>query len=318
MFAFNSTFGSQGTAIANLGNYSVFYRPRGIAHAYYTDGAAVNPLIKSFLLVSDSSNHRVLMYDLSGSSPSIYSLFGNTSGSSGTGDNDLNAPQQVAYCYKNKRIAIADSENNRIMIWQLSGSGSVSNSFFTKLGGPRGSTDGVFSSPAGVAFAMDGNIVVADTSNSKIQIFNSNGGHIRTWGTYGTANGQLNYPRSVAINLVGHVIVGCLNGVQIFDQIGTFVSKLPGSLNDSGVAVDNIGQVIVADYNNHRIHLFTSGGILITTFGSLGFGTGEFNQPAAVTVDNSGKIYVCERSNHRISIFTNPPPPQQAGGSGVN
>jgi surface protein len=325
MFAFDSTFGSQGSG---TGNYSVFYRPRGIAHAYYTDGAAVNPLIKSFLLVSDSSNHRVLMYDLSGSSPSIYSLFGNTSGSSGAGDNDLNAPQQVAYCYKNKRIAIADSENNRIMIWQLySGSGSVAHNFFTKLGGPRGSTNGVFSSPAGVAFDMDGNIVVADTTNSRIQIFNSNGGHLRTWGTYGTANGQLNYPRSVAINSVGHVIVGGIGGVQIFDQFGTFVTKFPGMLNDSSVAVDNsaIGQVIVADYDSHKIHLFTSGGTLIRTVGSgsggSGSGNGEFNNPAAVTVDNSGRMYVCERSNHRISIFTNPappPPPQQAGGGGVD
>jgi hypothetical protein len=137
----------------------------------------------------------------------------------------------------------------------------------------------------------------------------------------------LNYPRSVAINSVGHVIVGGIGGVQIFDQFGTFVTKFPGMLNDSSVAVDNsaIGQVIVADYDSHKIHLFTSGGTLIRTVGSgsggSGSGNGEFNNPAAVTVDNSGRMYVCERSNHRISIFTNPappPPPQQAGGGGVD
>jgi surface protein len=323
MFVFVQHFGSEGTAIANLGNYNVFYRPQGIAHAYYTDGAAVN---KSFLIVSDSTNNRALMYDLSGALPSIHTVFGRTNGTSGTGDNELNTPREVAYCYKNKRIAITDSKNHRIMIWQLgSGAGTVSINFFTKFGS-FGTTNGQFNTPSGVAFDMDGNIVVADTLLSRIQIFNSNGTHIRTWGTNGTLDQTLDYPRSVAINSVGHVIVGggwagvtSSSGVRIFDQYGTFVTKFPGGLSDSSVAVDNspIGNIIVADYVNHTIHLYTSGGTLIRTYG----GSGQFNQPAAVTVDNSGKIYVCERLNHRISIFTNPappPPPQQAGGGGVD
>jgi hypothetical protein len=324
MFAFVQHFGSEGTAINNLGNYNVFYRPQGIAHAYYTDGAAVN---KSFLIVSDSANNRALMYDLSGSLPSIHTVFGRTNGTSGTGDDQLNTPREVAYCYKNKRIAITDSKNHRIMIWQLgSGAGTVSINFFTKFGS-FGTTNGQFNTPSGVAFDMDGNIVVADTFLSRIQIFNSNGTHIRTWGTTnGTLDQRLDYPRSVAINSVGHLIIGggwaggtSSSGVRIFDQYGTFVTKFPGDLSDSSVAVDNspIGNIIVADYVNHIIRLYTSGGTLIRTYGTYGASV-QFNQPAAVTVDNSGKIYVCERLNNRISIFTNPPPPPQAGGGGVD
>jgi hypothetical protein len=327
MFAFVQHFGSEGTAINNLGNYNVFYRPQGIAHAYYTDGAAVN---KSFLFVSDSANNRVLMYDLSGSSPSIYGVFGQHNGSSGTGDNDLHTPREVAYCYKNKRIAITDSKNHRIIIWELYTSlGNVGVRFFTKFGS-LGTTNGQFNTPSGVAFDMDGNIVVADTFLNRIQIFNSNGTHIRTWGTTnGTLDQRLDYPRSVAINSVGHLIIGggwtgntSSSGVRIFDQYGTFVTKFPGDLSDSSVAVDNspIGNIIVADYVNHIIRLYTSGGTLIRTYGTYGASV-QFNQPAAVTVDNSGKIYVCERLNNRISIFTNPappPPPQQAGGGGVD
>jgi hypothetical protein len=324
MFAFVQHFGSEGTAINNLGNYNVFYRPQGIAHAYYTDGAAVN---KSFLIVSDSANNRALMYDLSGPLPSIHTVFGRTNGTSGTGDDQLNTPREVAYCYKNKRIAITDSKNHRIMIWQLgSGAGTVSINFFTKFGS-FGTTNGQFNTPSGVAFDMDGNIVVADTFLSRIQIFNSNGTHIRTWGTTnGTLDQRLDYPRSVAINSVGHLIIGggwaggtSSSGVRIFDQYGTFVTKFPGDLSDSSVAVDNspIGNIIVADYVNHIIRLYTSGGTLIRTYGTYGASV-QFNQPAAVTVDNSGKIYVCERLNNRISIFTNPPPPPQAGGGGVD
>jgi hypothetical protein len=283
-----------------------------VAHGYNWNDGYDN---QSSLFVSDTTRHIVLRYNLIPTTENLaiatYSgvAYGTTN-SSGTGANHLYNPRQVAYNYNTKRIAIADWGNDRIVTRSVNGS-------FTISFGTTGTANGRFNKPSGVAFDTSGNIVVADTGNNRIQIFNgSNYSHIRTWGTYGTVDGLLNSPRHVAITAFGHVIVADNNRVQIFDQYGTFITRLPGTFIYPGVTVDNIGQIIVADEYD-QMHLFTSGGTLIRTFGSLGSGNGEFNNPHAVTVDNFGRIYVSEKTNNRISIFINPAPPQ-AGGGGVN
>jgi len=66
----------------------------------------------------------------------------------------------------------------------------------------------------------------------------------------------------------------------------------------SGVAVDNEGNVYVADVINQRIQKFTTNGSFITTWG------GEFNNPYDVAVNNVGNVYVADTNNCRIKMFT--------------
>ncbi|ETR65202.1 MAG: hypothetical protein OMM_14646, partial [Candidatus Magnetoglobus multicellularis str. Araruama] len=62
----------------------------------------------------------------------------------------------------------------------------------------------------------------------------------------------------------------------------------------------------MADYNNHRIQVFTSSGNYSYSIGSgnSGGGIGEFDGPIGVYVDSSGLIYVADNSNDRIQVFT--------------
>jgi tripartite motif-containing protein 71 len=193
--------------------------------------------------------------------------------------------------------------------------GTTSVTFSTKFGS-LGSINGQFNNPSGVAFDTAGKLYVADTNNSRIQIFQFTSGsvaptHVRTWGSYGSSNGTLNSPVSVAVNAFRHVIVGCLNGVQVFNEFGIFITKFPGELvtGDTSaapyVAVDNVGKVVVANRGNDRIHLFSSGGTPITTFGSSGSGDGQFNQPSGIAVDVYGKIFITDRQNHRFQLLNN-------------
>jgi hypothetical protein len=82
----------------------------------------------------------------------------------------------------------------------------------------------------------------------------------------------------------------------------------------SGVAVDQLGNVYVADRLNHTIRKVTSAGTVTTLAGSPGQsgyadGTGSaarFSQPAGVAVDNKGILYVADEVNCLIrKVSTN-------------
>ncbi len=70
------------------------------------------------------------------------------------------------------------------------------------------------------------------------------------------------------------------------------------------VAVDNSGNLFVAEYHNHRIQKFTTDGAFITKWGSQGSGNGQFSFPSGVAVDKSGYVFVTEQAGNRIQKFT--------------
>ena len=54
---------------------------------------------------------------------------------------------------------------------------------------------------------------------------------------------------------------------------------------------------------NARILKFDRGGRFIKSFGKLGKGPGEFDQPHALAMDSKGRLFVGDRSNNRIQIL---------------
>jgi DNA-binding beta-propeller fold protein YncE len=67
-----------------------------------------------------------------------------------------------------------------------------------------------------------------------------------------------------------------------------------------GIAVDRSGNVVVADTNNGRIQRFTPNGIFLNMFGEIGFRPAEFKEPNGIAVDSKGNIYVADTGNHRV------------------
>jgi ATP-dependent protease HslVU (ClpYQ) peptidase subunit len=80
--------------------------------------------------------------------------------------------------------------------------------------------------------------------------------------------------------------------------------------NPTGIAVDDSGNVYVADVSNHKIRKITPAGVVTTFAGSsAGFadGTGtaaQFNNPANVALDASGNVYVVDSGNSKIRKIT--------------
>lgn len=68
-------------------------------------------------------------------------------------------------------------------------------------------------------------------------------------------------------------------------------------------AVDNSGNIYVADTNNNRIQKFDSNGNYLTQWGTYGGGNGQFIFPVGIAVDSSGDVYVSEVGIDRIQKF---------------
>jgi len=103
--------------------------------------------------------------------------------------------------------------NHRVQVFRAS-DGSCLKAF-----GSKGSGNGFFSSPFGVAVDGKGNIIVADTENHRVQVLRiSDGECLRIIGSRGSGNGQFESPRDVAVDASGRIIVTDAgnNRLQIF------------------------------------------------------------------------------------------------------
>lgn len=97
--------------------------------------------------------------------------------------------------------------------------------------GSLGPSKGQFNAPHGFCLGLDEEIIVADTNNHRIQIFDKDGSFKFQFGVPGKDEGQLWYPRKVAVMRTNSRFVVCDRGnersrMQIFTKNGHFTKKI--------------------------------------------------------------------------------------------
>ena len=88
------------------------------------------------------------------------------------------------------------------------------------------------------------------------------------------------------------------------EKLGTPILTLHEVKEPWGVAINQRGEVIVAEYDGHCVSVFSPSGEKLSTFGTRGSGQGQFRCPRGVTVDGECNILVADFFNHRIQKFT--------------
>ena len=194
---------------------------------------------------------------------------------------------------------------------------------FVRVIGSRGAGNGQFNEPCGgVAFDGEGNLVVCDGNNHRIQVFRySDGTHLRSIGSEGgEGNGQFNVPWGIAFDGAGHIIVSECWGhrvqvlrysdgahVRTIGSEGSGNGQLSGA---SGIAVDGEGNVAIFDSGNARVQVFRlSDGTHIRTIGSKGSGNGQLGGSGGrgynggVAFDSEGNLVVADGDNHRVQVL---------------
>jgi len=181
--------------------------------------------------------------------------------------------------------------------------------------GRRGADVGCFTWPRGIAVNGDGEIVVADSSNHRIQVFDGHGEFLRQFGQYGQADGEFDCLAGVCVNKAnGQIVIADRynHRIQIFTSQGGWIRSFgeegywDGQMSYPwGVACAPDGNIFVCDKENHRVQVFHPNGTFMYSFGRLGCDDGCFENPHYVSVSEDGdKVVVSDSGNHRIQIFT--------------
>ena len=176
---------------------------------------------------------------------------------------------------------------------------------------------GTLSSPRNVAVAADGRVYVADSGNHRIQVFDTDGAPIFTFGENGLEAGQFNEPWSVAVDdEFVYVSDTWNNRIQKFTLDGEYVLQF-GTGGTPAVATEGGGQfygprdimlgdsnkLFVTDTGNHRIQMFTRDGQFLSAVGGQGVRAGEFYEPVGLAIAPDGSVFVADTWNNRIQEF---------------
>ena len=290
--------------------------------------------------IADTGNNRIRLRGTNG----VMTTFAGTGDASFSGDGSaaisatFNAPAGVAVD-TNGNVFVADMQNNRIRridavtgrITTVAGNGSAD---FTGDGGQA--TSAALNWPSGVAVGSDGSLYIADQLNCRIRKVSA-GGIITTLAGNGVPgyNGensnataaQLNYPTSVALDKSDNVYVAdqynnrirkvgvdgsiiTIAGTGDYGYAGDGGPATAALLNyPYGVAVDDLGNVSIADTENACIRFVTPGGVITTIAGNDNFGdygdggpakNALLNYPYGVAVDRYRNIYLADYYNYRI------------------
>lgn len=176
----------------------------------------------------------------------------------GEGAGKLNAPMGVTA--DNKRIYVADANQNRIAVFDTRGK------WLFNIG-RKGQREGELNYPVDAALNPKGGLYVADFYNQRIQVF-SPGGQFR----FSFPQGERIRPTALDIDRNGNVFVTDINSnsVRIYTEKGKLIRSF-GETGEAegkfkfpnGIAVSRDGSAIyVADSQNARIQVFTGQGLL--------------------------------------------------------
>jgi DNA-binding beta-propeller fold protein YncE len=132
--------------------------------------------------------------------------------------------------------------------------------------GKKGNKPGEFVSPNAVVVA-NGNIVVSDSGNDRVQVFNKLG--------------------------------------QFAYLLGDSGKDKTSFLNPRGVGVDARGTIYVVNNLVNTVSGFNSKGEKMFTFGAMGNQPDQFYLPNGLTVDDQGRILITDPVNQRVDVYQN-------------
>ncbi|XP_068748110.1 E3 ubiquitin-protein ligase TRIM71-like [Montipora capricornis] len=172
--------------------------------------------------------------------------------------------------------------------------------------GKQGTDAGMLDCPWGVAVNDKDEIAVSEVGNHRVQIFASNGTHLRSFGKKGNQQGEFDYPSGIAFHNEKVIAADRMNHrVQLFSDQGHYLNQFGGEGRlDSqlkfprGLSIDSDGNIIVADKCNKLIKIFSLDGRFLRSVGTEGSLIYPFH-----CIQHDNYLVVSDRGDHCIKVF---------------
>ncbi|MNK10165.1 Levanase precursor [compost metagenome] len=243
-----------------------------------------------------------------------------------------------------------------LLIQAMSVKAQVGNTMTVAGKGENGYTNGVkanarFSNPIDIAFDKNGNAYVTEDGTKCIRKISAFGDVTLFAGANNSKTGledgfgaaaRFTTPLGIAVHpITGDIYVADANRIRKISPTG-LVSTFAGAENNavgyadgspahakfnylSDIAIDDDGNIYVADRNNNRIRKYTAATNTFTTIAgsSAGFADGngaqaQFKGPTQLAVDANGNVFVSDRGNFRIRKITSKGVVTTIAGNGSN
>lgn len=209
------------------------------------------------IYIADTYNHRIQIF--TGYSGAWYKTIPTGSGES----YDLERPSAVAVD-SDGNMHVADTFHNRVQVFSPTGL------FLRSIHSPDPFGNYVFNKPRGVFIDRAGErILLADTENNRVQVFDMNYTFIGRLG-WGEGNEGFLQPRAAAADAFGRIYVADTGNdrIQVFSGNLTFITSISGQVGGSvnatsssfgspqGVVIDQLGRLFVSDGSRKRVLVF--------------------------------------------------------------
>ncbi|EMI24162.1 NHL repeat-containing protein [Rhodopirellula europaea] len=178
--------------------------------------------------------------------------------------------------------------------------------------GRRGFSDGRFLKPRAMAIDPDDQLYIVDTTG-RIQVFDADGQHLRTWTTPETNNGRptgmvfdgakdrllvadTHYYRMLAFTPTGELLPE--------DQIGGTSGSGAGEFAFvTDIAVDGDGCLYIGEYGaSDRIQRFDPDGTFMSQWGGTGREVQHFVRPQSLVIHEQ-TLWIADACNHRVQRY---------------
>lgn len=256
-------------------------------------GVAIDPL--GNIYVMDVGNARVQKFDCNGK----YLLMWGGSGS-GDGQFSTTLPDEGRLAIDSQgNVFVIDVSNFRIQ--KFDGDGN----FLTKWG-TKGDGDSQFQEASDIVIDRQDNVYVADYQNSNVQKFDNNGKFLLRW----TSPGSI---YSIALDPDENILIADEAGrIRKFDDSGKLLFEIRPKPIDNiaielwNIAIDQPGNIYVADHSGFRIVKLDSQGRFLSTWRGSNTGAAMFDSLQDIAVDKQGNVYITDSAGNLVQKFRQP------------